>query len=175
MIIIYIPKYLQSDLLRGRQYSPYLCKERSMTIFHCSANLRKKIKIADSQSLPDNQLKQLFLAWTMATLLIKWKEDLGSFSAASETGTSCIDIKTFELNFQLNFVIKFRTFWCQFHIHYANESREIRNHRNKTNILEMHLMMTSGSLWISLKIRIWLKPKRRGWMCIILGQNKEKK
>ena len=62
MIIIYIPKYLQSDLLRGRQYSPYLCKERSMTIFHCSANLRKKIKIADSQSLPDNQLKQLFLA-----------------------------------------------------------------------------------------------------------------
>ena len=28
--------------------------------------------------------------------------------------------------------IKFRTFWCQFHILYANESREIRNHKNKT-------------------------------------------
>ena len=79
--------------MQGAQYDniPLQCK------------FEKKIKIADSQSLPENQLKQLVLAWTMATLLIKWKEDLGSFSAASETGTSCIDIKTFELNFQLSF------------------------------------------------------------------------
>ena len=35
--------------------------------------------------------------------LIKWKVNLGNFPADSETGTPCIDIKTFELNFQLNF------------------------------------------------------------------------
>ena len=31
-----------------------------------------------------------------------------------------------------NIQIKFRTFWCHFHILYANESREIKNYENKT-------------------------------------------
>ena len=38
-IITQLPKYLQSDWLRGRQYSPYLCKERNMTILHSSGNM----------------------------------------------------------------------------------------------------------------------------------------
>ena len=35
------------------------------------------------------------------------------------------------IKFPIKCLIKFRTFWCQFHILYANESREIRNHKNK--------------------------------------------
>ena len=50
-----VPKYLQCDWLRGRQYSPYLCKKRNM---HCSVNMRQKIQMADSQSPPENQLKR---------------------------------------------------------------------------------------------------------------------
>ena len=38
-IITQLPKYLQSDWLRGRQCSPYLCKERNMTILHSSGNM----------------------------------------------------------------------------------------------------------------------------------------
>ena len=59
--------------------------------------------MADSQSPPENQLKQHVLVWVNATLLIKWKVNLGNFPADFETGTPCIDIKSFELNFQLNF------------------------------------------------------------------------
>ena len=36
--------YLRSDWLRGRQYSPYMCKERNMSILHCSSNKRKNIQ-----------------------------------------------------------------------------------------------------------------------------------
>ena len=63
----------------------------------------KKFKMADSQSSPENQQKRHVLVWVTATLLIKWKVNLRTFHADSETGTPCIDMKTFELNFQLNF------------------------------------------------------------------------
>ena len=39
----------------------------------------------------------------------------------------------FRVKFPVRFLIKFRTFWCQFHILYANESCEIINHKNKTS------------------------------------------
>ena len=73
-----------------------------MTVLHCSANMRKKLKMADSQSPPEIDWKNV-LVWVIALLLIKWKVSLGNFPAGSETGSPCIDIKTFELNFQLNF------------------------------------------------------------------------
>ena len=46
------------NLVGGRQYLPYQGKERNITILHCSANMRKKIKMADSQSPPEDQLKR---------------------------------------------------------------------------------------------------------------------
>ena len=70
-----------------------------MTMLHNSANLRKKFKMADSQSLPEYQLKQHVLIWVTATSLIKWKVIFGNFPAGSETGTPSIGIKKFELNF----------------------------------------------------------------------------
>ena len=44
----------------------------------------------------------MFLFELTTTLLIKWKVNLRNFPANSETGTPCIDIKTFELTFQLH-------------------------------------------------------------------------
>ena len=41
------------------------------------------------------------------------------------------------IKFPIQFLIKFRTLWCQFYIFYANESREIRNHKNKTSRASM--------------------------------------
>ena len=55
----------------------------------------KKFKMADSQSPPGYELKLLVLVWVTAALLIKWEVNLGNFSTGSETGTPCIDIKTF--------------------------------------------------------------------------------
>ena len=98
-----VPKYLKSNWLRWRQYSPYLYKVRNMTILHCSANTRKKFEMAYSQSPPENLLKRHVLVWVTSTVLIKWKVNLKNFLSGSGTGTPCIDIKTFELNFQLNF------------------------------------------------------------------------
>ena len=71
----------------------------NMTILLCSPNMRKKYKMADSQSPTENQLKQHVLIWVTATLWIKWKVNLENFLVDSETGTRCIYIKTFELNF----------------------------------------------------------------------------
>ena len=49
--------------------------------------MRKKFKMADWQSPPENQLKRHVLVWVTAALLIKWKVNLGNFPANSETGT----------------------------------------------------------------------------------------
>ena len=68
-----------------------------MAILHCSANMRKNSKPADSQSPPENQLKRHVFVGSTVTLLIKWKVNLGNFPADSEIRTPCIDIKTFEL------------------------------------------------------------------------------
>ena len=46
-------------------------KERNMIILHCSANMRKKFKMAYLQRPPENQLKRHVLVWVTATLLIK--------------------------------------------------------------------------------------------------------
>ena len=68
-------------------------------------------------------------------------------------GTACIDIKTFELNLQLKFERLVE-----------KESREIRNHKNKTEetSMKMHLMVTSRNLSISRNIGKRLKQKRHG-------------
>ena len=52
----------------------------------------KNSKMADSQGLPENQLKRHVLVWVTATFLIKWKVDLGNLPADSETITHCIDL-----------------------------------------------------------------------------------
>ena len=88
-----------------------------MTILHCSANIRKKLKMTDSQSLLENQLKQHVLVWVITTLLIKSTGDTNSLY--------------WHQNTQIKFPIKFWTFWCQFHILFANELHKIRNHKNK--------------------------------------------
>ena len=49
--------------------------------------MRKKFKMADWQSPPENQLKRHVLVWVTAALLIKWKVNLGTFPTNSETGT----------------------------------------------------------------------------------------
>ena len=74
-----------------------------MTKLHGSSTIRKKFKMADSQSPAENQLKQYFFVCVTQQNLIKWKVNLGNFPDDFETGTPCIDINTFELNFQLNF------------------------------------------------------------------------
>ena len=56
----------------------------------------KKLKMADLQSPPENQLKRHAPVWVTATLLIKWKVNLGNFRVGSETGTPWIDIKILE-------------------------------------------------------------------------------
>ena len=70
--------------------------------------------MADLQSLAENELKRNVLIWVTATLLIKWKVNLGNFPVDSETGTPCIDIKTFELNLQLNFYVNVERFDVNF-------------------------------------------------------------
>ena len=110
----------------------------------------KKIQRAHSQSSQENQLKQLVLVWITATLLIKWKLNLRNLPVDSETGTPCIDIKTFELNFQLNFE-RFDVNFI-FFMKMSHSKLEItkRKHQEQVwNVLEMHLMMTSRSLWIT--------------------------
>ena len=102
--------------------------------------------MADSQSPLENQLNQNGLVWVTATLLIKWKVKLVNFPAESETETPCIDIKTFELNFQLNFEhfdVNF-TFFKQTD-HTKLEITKTKYQEKVWNILEMHLM-TSRSL-----------------------------
>ena len=102
--------------------------------------------MADSQSPLENQLNQNGLVWVTATLLIKWKVKLVNFPAESETETPCIDIKTFELNFQLNFEhfdVNF-TFVKQTD-HTKFEITKTKYQEKVWNILEMHLM-TSRSL-----------------------------
>ena len=56
----------------------------------------KKLKMADLKSPPENQLKRHVPVWVTATLLIKWKVNLGNFRIGSETGTPWIDIKILE-------------------------------------------------------------------------------
>ena len=88
--------------------------------------------------------------------------NLGNFPADFETETPCIDMETFELNFQLNFErfdVNF-TFFMQM----SHAKLEITKTKQEQvwNVLEMHLTMTSRSLWISRKIRIRLMQWRRG-------------
>ena len=45
----------------GYNHYIYMKKEHNMSILHFSANMRKKIKMADLQSLPENQLKRHIL------------------------------------------------------------------------------------------------------------------
>ena len=74
----------------------------------------KKFKMTDFQSAPESQLKRHVLIWVRATLLIKWKVNLGNFPAESETGTPFIDIEAFKLNLQLSFLLNFKRFDVSF-------------------------------------------------------------
>ena len=82
--------------------------------------------MADSQRSLENQLKRQILVCAKASLLIKWKVDLGDFPADPDTEVHCINIKTFELNFQLSFELNFERFDAnlifffhfQFHCHF---------------------------------------------------------
>ena len=100
-----------------------------MIILHCSANMRKKFKMSDSQSPPENQLKRHVLVWVTATLLIRWKVNL---ETRLRDRNSLYWDQNIRIKFPIKFLIKFRTFWCQFHILYVNKSHEIRNHKNRT-------------------------------------------
>ena len=83
--------------------------------------------------------------------------NLENFPSDSETGTPCIDIKTFELNFE-RFDVIF-TFFMQ--TSHAKLKITKTKQKQVCNVLEMDLMMTSRSLWISRKI-IRLKRQRLG-------------
>ena len=120
-----------------------------MTILHCSANARKKFKIADSQSPPENQVKCSNLSHS--NILIKWVANLGNFPADSGTGTPWIDIKLFELNFE-RFDVK-STFLMQM----SHAKLEITKTKEEQvwNVLEMHLTMISSSLLINDKMVVY--------------------
>ena len=123
----------------------------------------KKFKMADSQSQPENKLKRHVLVWVKVALLINRKVNLGNFPADSDTRPPCINIKTFELNFQSNFQLNFERFDVNFTFfmlmsHAKLETTKTKHQEQVWNILEMHPMMTSRSLWISRRLRIvpWL-------------------
>ena len=145
------------------------------SVLHCSANMRKKFKITDSQRQPENQLKQHVLVWATATLLIRWKLNSVNLSANSETGTPCIDIKTFELNFQLNSSLNFEIFDVNLKFfmpmsHGKSEITKTKHEEQVWNVMEMYLMMTCRSLWISRKIKISLKRQWRLIICLSLRE-----
>ena len=97
----------------------------------------KKFKTANSQSPPENQLKRHVLVWVITTLLIKWKVNFREFPCRLWGRNSLHWHQNIQIKFSNNFLIKFRTFLCQCHILYANESRKIRNHKKKTSLSEM--------------------------------------
>ena len=151
-----------------------------MNILYCSANMRKKFEMADTKGPPESQLKRHILVWATATHLMKWKVNLGNFSADSETETPFIDIKTFELSFQLNFSLNFKRFDVNFTFLMQRSQTKLKMTKTKHqeqvwNALEMHLLMTLRSLFMSRKMKILLNRQRGGWMCIILGSKTDEK
>ena len=81
--------------------------------------------------LKQNQLKQHVLIWVAITRLIKWKVNFWNFPANS--ADSLYWRQNIWIKFPVKFLIKFQTFWFQFHNLYANQSYEIRNHINETS------------------------------------------
>ena len=67
--------------------------------------------------------------------------NLGNFPANSETGTLCINIKTFELNFQINFKLNFQrfdvNFTCLMQMNHAKFEVTKTKQKEIWNVLEM--------------------------------------
>ena len=78
--------------------------------------------------------------------------------------------KNIRIKFQLNFERFDAIFTCFMQTSHAKLKITKTKQKQVCNVLEMDLMMTSRSLWISRKI-IRLKRQRLGWMCIMVTRN----
>ena len=129
--------YLRSDWLRGRQYSPYMCKERNMSILQCSSNKRKNIQngwfTKSAWKSTETTCSRLSHSNTFDLMESEFRE----FACWLWGRNSLYWHPNIQIKFPMKFLTKFWTFWSEFHILDANESREIRNHKYKTSRTSM--------------------------------------